>query len=266
MAGGRRVGTGMLTLAAVLFSGGAAAQQTADIRCTIDASTPCMVTLRSGAIWVGQVTEVLPGQELRLRLLTREERIVPWPEIAAALPAAAPSPPGVPEPVATSEIPVPATAEGMGLVMHVEERPRGLPDEAPWNEVCRAPCASFNMYRNHDYRLRDDDRPGQPGFEVPDEALAVKLRIRPGNVQKWQAGLSLIIVGALTNTAAILGLSLGVTNKSAPPDQQLAGDILLGAGFGVGVPSVIGGVVLMIRGATHVEVASVLSKRPAAPL
>jgi hypothetical protein len=216
-----------------------------------------MVTTRSGASFVGQVTAILPGEQLVLRLYTNEERAVPWADVLYAVPAGRPYNAG---PTASpDETAVSALVEGMRPGMRIERILKDSPREGLWDPQCRAPCIPLDLYRGYVYRVVDPDAPGTAEFQLFRDLGSARLRIRGGSFARNRAGIALLIVGALGTTAAAVIFEIG--NKYAQQAQQTQdSEIALGL-LGLGLPSLAVGSALLVTGLTRADLSPIVALR-----
>ena len=144
--------------------------------------------------------------------------------------------------------------------IRIEQRPRGLDEEAPWAPLCRLPCTQLELYPGYDYRIVDSPGLGTPEFEVPREVTAARLRVRHGNLGRRRAGLGLIITGSILTAAAIPLAYMYILNRSSSSfgDTQ-SGLVALGVLSGLGVPALAGGPALFITGSTRAELTPILA-------
>jgi hypothetical protein len=246
-----------LLAAAAVLAGERVAAQPAEsapvIACQPEVLSSCMVTTRSGATFVGQVTTMEPGREVVLRLVTGEDRRVPWAAIASAIPAADPAPP-LPA-LRAAAPPVPVAMNGMGPLMRLEQRPRGFSATARWGTVCAAPCQPLALSAGYDYRIVDAAWTGSPQFELPANGSAASVRVIPGQVAKRRAGIGLLTSGlvllALAPAVAVLSLQ---KLPNATAGQTLALEISVGTLAGAGLAALGVGTGLFVAYSTRVQV------------
>lgn len=251
------------SLAAVPALAQAQAQAQAQVgamRCLPDSQKPCVVTLRSGAIFVGQVAgpALEGGEPLRVQLITGEERTVPWSELVSAVPAAPPALPPVP---AAPDTGLPTAAlvaiDGMNPDMQLARRAHGLPGDAPWEALCAAPCQPMPVSSAYEYRVTGPSAHGKALFDVPRDASQLKLRVLPGSTSRYRAGLALMILGS-SFTATAIPMYMLISTKD--DTQRLAGQVGMGVSLGIGVPLISIGAYLYVTGSTRAQLTPLQSQ------
>lgn len=242
-------------------------------------SSDRIVTLSDGALYRGELIELVPNDHITIRLATGEVKRFEWATISdVSTPVVSPTPqfsPPTPAPPITGAQLSPrkmttrvtiesddnrvALFRSMGSTQVVAYGQMGtmVGRLESWKQICRAPCGVTTEV-NEQYAIRGEGIVPSGYFSLPLQPT-VNLHVKSGSAAQRLAGVLLLSLGAGGIAGGILLLAIGPTESLAyngtgysfQPDSsyRVGGGVMLGLGVGM----LAGGIALMVKSKTYVR-------------
>jgi len=225
-----------------------------------------VVTLKSGAVYRGQLVEKVPGDHVTLKLATGEVKRLPWLEVQRSASAQGAEPPprprGVDGPRLVLDADDPQTSlfamSETGNVQGVVAGRGYTGGFESWRSACVAPCGT-TVDPRLTYRVAGIGITPSTPFVLPQGREEVRLRVQTGSAL-WHGvggsltwtGLSLAILGGL-----VTALSFAF-DEPQPGRTDLRGAFRTGGlvGLGVGGGMMLVGLPLLLTTNTSVQSSS----------
>lgn len=192
------------------------------------------ITLRSGGVVHGRVTDIATGDHVAILTSTGELRTVPWSDVDRVVvantdrPPVLPTPKPKPKPEPPPLQPDAAPMEGPFAFVHIEasgstylyRAPHGTTD---FETVCEAPC-DMELPINDDYKIGGNGTKTTPRFKLKAQGGgSVTLKVDGANWFAIIGGGTLAVAGGMTSYAGLLMAAAGSDNSSRNGSAGTAG-------------------------------------------
>ena len=191
------------------------------------------ITLRSGGVVQGRVTDIATGEHVAILTSTGELRTVPWADVDRVVVAntnrpVLPAPRAKPRPEPPPLQPDAAPMVGPFARVHIEasgttylyRAPHGTED---FETVCEAPC-DMDLPINDDYRIGGNGTKTTPRFKLKAQGGgSVILKVDGANWFAILGGGTLAVVGGMTSYVGLLMAAAGSDNHSSSDETGTAG-------------------------------------------